>query len=112
MAVAPGELHDGGGSAALPPYQPRSEMPAGYEAVTLPPVREAGQPGGNPLELLPHGAFDCAMIFTPPAPVRLAVPHVQQRTNGECLAARAAMCLSYLKRPVRYERLVKLLAFT
>jgi ABC-type bacteriocin/lantibiotic exporter with double-glycine peptidase domain len=49
------------------------------------------------------------MIFHPPAPVRLAVPHVQQRTNGECLAACAAMCLGYVKWPVRYERLVKLL---
>jgi hypothetical protein len=37
------------------------------------------------------------MIFRPPAPVRLPVPHVQQRNNGECLVACIAMCLGYLK---------------
>lgn len=46
-------------AAKLPPYQPRSEMPAGYESITLPPVREAGPPDGNPL------------IFSPPRRVRL-----------------------------------------
>jgi ABC-type bacteriocin/lantibiotic exporter with double-glycine peptidase domain len=49
------------------------------------------------------------VIFHPPAAVRLPVPHVQQRAHGECLAACVAMCLAYLKRPVRYERLVHVL---
>jgi ABC-type bacteriocin/lantibiotic exporter with double-glycine peptidase domain len=49
------------------------------------------------------------MIFRPPSPARLHVPHVQQRANGECLAACVAMCLGYLNRPVRYDRLIKLL---
>ncbi len=39
----------------------------------------------------------------------LSVPHIQQRTEGECLAACAAMVLSYLKFPVSYDRLLEIL---
>lgn len=39
----------------------------------------------------------------------LAVPHVQQRRTGECLAACAWMICSYLQIPVDYQRLVRLL---
>jgi hypothetical protein len=40
-------------AAGLPPYQPRSTMPAGYEAVTPPLTRQSGQPAGDPRRLLP-----------------------------------------------------------
>ena len=39
----------------------------------------------------------------------LPVPHVPQREQGECLAACAAMMLSYLGHPVNYDKLIKLL---
>ncbi len=49
------------------------------------------------------------MLFRPPSPQFLAVPHAQQRNSGDCLAACAVMACNYLKIPVRYDRLVKLL---
>ena len=49
------------------------------------------------------------MMFRPDTPVRLPVPHIQQQAHGECLAACAAMCLEYLQRPVKLQRLIKLL---
>jgi ABC-type bacteriocin/lantibiotic exporter with double-glycine peptidase domain len=39
----------------------------------------------------------------------LPVPHIQQRAEGECLAACAAMVLSYLKFSATYEQLLKVL---
>jgi ABC-type bacteriocin/lantibiotic exporter with double-glycine peptidase domain len=42
-------------------------------------------------------------------PILLPVSHVQQRRDGECLPACAAMVLTYLGRPVNYNQLVKLL---
>jgi len=49
------------------------------------------------------------MLFKPPATHIIAVPHIQQRDTGNCLAACAAMICTYLEMSVRYERLVKLL---
>ncbi len=49
------------------------------------------------------------MIFRPPSPCHLSIPHIQQRHNGECLAACVNMVCSYLKKPIDYNRLVKLL---
>ncbi len=43
------------------------------------------------------------------ASLLLPVPHLQQRASGECLAACAAMVLAYLKMPLDYNRLLKLL---
>lgn len=48
------------------------------------------------------------MIFRPSSLVLLPVSHIQQRFSGECLAACAAMVLSYLDAPLNYEQLVKL----
>lgn len=42
-------------------------------------------------------------------PVILSVPLIQQRDEGECLAACAAMVLDYMGMSVPYERLLKLL---
>ncbi len=50
------------------------------------------------------------MFFQPSSTHLLAVPHIQQRNSGDCLAACAAMVCQYHKISVRYERLVKLLA--
>ncbi len=50
------------------------------------------------------------MLFRPPTTHLLAVPHLQQRNTGDCLAACAAMICAYLKISVRYDRLVKQLA--
>jgi ABC-type bacteriocin/lantibiotic exporter with double-glycine peptidase domain len=41
--------------------------------------------------------------------VLLAVPHVSQRSQGECLAACAAMMLRYLGHSANYDQLLKLL---
>ncbi len=41
--------------------------------------------------------------------VLLEVPHQPQRHDGDCLAACAAMLLAYLKRPLDYAQLLKLL---
>lgn len=49
------------------------------------------------------------MPFRPPSPQILAVPHIQQRRTGECLAACALMICSYLHITVDYQRLVRLL---
>lgn len=49
------------------------------------------------------------MLFRPPSPQILAVPHIQQRRTGECLAACAWMICSYLRIAVDYQRLVRLL---
>lgn len=43
------------------------------------------------------------------SPVRLSVQHVQQRTDGECLVACAAMIFVYLGLPFDYRRGVRLL---
>lgn len=43
-------------SAKQPAYQPRGDMPAGYEAVALPPVREAEPPDGDPRSILSAAA--------------------------------------------------------
>lgn len=43
------------------------------------------------------------------ASIILPVPHLLQRQPGECLAACAAMILTYLALPVNYNRLLKLL---
>ncbi|MCB0190684.1 MAG: C39 family peptidase [Anaerolineae bacterium] len=43
------------------------------------------------------------------SPVMLPVPHMRQRHPGECLAACAAMVLTYLGFSTSYERLLKLL---
>jgi len=50
------------------------------------------------------------MLFRPPSTHLLAVPHIQQRNTGDCLAACATMVCQYLKIPVQYDRLVKQLA--
>ena len=42
-------------------------------------------------------------------PVILPVPNIQQHDHGECLAACAAMVLTYLGLPTAYRRLLKLL---
>ncbi len=42
-------------------------------------------------------------------PVILPVPNIQQHDHGECLAACAAMVLTYLGFPTAYRRLLKLL---
>jgi ABC-type bacteriocin/lantibiotic exporter with double-glycine peptidase domain len=42
-------------------------------------------------------------------PVILAVPHIPQRQQGECLAACAAMVLTYLGLSVTYDQLLQLL---
>lgn len=49
------------------------------------------------------------MPFRPPSSQILAVPHVQQRRTGECLAACAFMICFYLQIAVDYQRLVRLL---
>ena len=49
------------------------------------------------------------MLFRPPSVQILAVPHIQQRRTGECLAACALMICSYLEVAVDYQRLVRLL---
>ena len=49
------------------------------------------------------------MLFRPPSAQILAVPHIQQRRTGECLAACALMICSYLRIAVDYQRLVRLL---
>ncbi|MBI5350125.1 MAG: peptidase C39 family protein [Chloroflexi bacterium] len=41
--------------------------------------------------------------------ILLPVPHVQQRQDGECIVACAAMILNYLGTEVRYEKLLRLL---
>lgn len=43
------------------------------------------------------------------SPIILAVPHVPQRQQGECLAACAAMVLAYLGLSVTYDQLLQLL---
>ncbi|MEM7530990.1 MAG: C39 family peptidase [Chloroflexota bacterium] len=47
------------------------------------------------------------MMFQPPTPCYLSVPHIQQMYPGDCLAACAAMCLSYLGIRYRYQRLLR-----
>ncbi len=42
-------------------------------------------------------------------PILLPVTHIQQRKNGECLAACAAMILNYMGLRIDYDRLLKLL---
>ncbi len=41
--------------------------------------------------------------------VLLPVPHRQQQSDGDCLAACAAMVLDYLNHPVEYDKLLQLL---
>lgn len=41
--------------------------------------------------------------------VSLRVPHIRQGKDGECLAASAAMILAYMRFPVTYKRLLRLL---
>lgn len=50
------------------------------------------------------------MLFRPSSTHLLAIPHIQQRNTGDCLAACATMVCQYLKIPVPYDRLVKQLA--
>jgi ABC-type bacteriocin/lantibiotic exporter with double-glycine peptidase domain len=45
----------------------------------------------------------------PPSSILLPVAHVPQRHHGDCLVACAAMVLTYLGRPVAYNRLLKTL---
>lgn len=49
------------------------------------------------------------MLFRPSFPRIIAVPHIQQKRTGECLAACALMICSYLKIAIDYQRLVRLL---
>lgn len=49
------------------------------------------------------------MFFQPPATHLLAVPHIQQRNTGDCLAACTAMVCQYLNKTVSYTQLLKLL---
>lgn len=49
------------------------------------------------------------MIDFQPSFVLLPVSHIQQQSPGDCLAACAAMALSYLGRSIRYNHLVRLL---
>ncbi|MEK7440427.1 MAG: peptidase C39 family protein [Chloroflexota bacterium] len=42
-------------------------------------------------------------------PVQLKVPHLQQSSDGECVAVCAAMVLEYLDVDVKYQRILKLL---
>jgi hypothetical protein len=48
-------------AAKLPAYQPRSEMPAGYDPATLPPTERTVPPAGNPLDLLPATTHSVAL---------------------------------------------------
>lgn len=41
--------------------------------------------------------------------ILLPIPHERQRQDADCLAACAAMVLTYLGQPIEYERLLKLL---
>ncbi len=47
--------------AKLPPYQPRTEMPANYAPITIPPTHKPGRPAGNPLDLLPPNPRSVAL---------------------------------------------------
>ena len=49
------------------------------------------------------------MLFQPPEPQLLSVPHIQQQDAGECLAACAAMVCAYLAIKTNYRRLVRAL---
>ena len=49
------------------------------------------------------------MIFRPPSSCRIQISHIQQRANGECLAACAAMACTYSGIKVDYKRLVRML---
>lgn len=49
------------------------------------------------------------MFFHPSVPVLLAVPHLQQSKNGECLATCTAMLLDYASYPYRMGQLLKTL---
>lgn len=49
------------------------------------------------------------MLFRPSSPKTLTVSLIQQRHNGECLAACAAMLFAYHEINVRYRQLLKLL---
>ena len=49
------------------------------------------------------------MLFQPPNVSLLDVPHIQQKRDGECLAACAAMVLQYYGQPRRYWRLRNIL---
>lgn len=49
------------------------------------------------------------MIFRPPSPCFIPVPHIQQKRAGECLAACAAMICTYLGVTVDYQRLMRIL---
>ncbi len=42
-------------------------------------------------------------------PVLLPVSHFEQRSTGECLAAGAAMLLTYLEIPITYDQLLQIL---
>lgn len=44
-----------------------------------------------------------------PSPILLPVAHVLQRQDGDCLVACTAMVLTYLGRPIAYERLLRTL---
>lgn len=48
------------------------------------------------------------MLFDPPTPVLLSVPHHQQKFTGDCLVACAMMVLDYHGLTFRYNRLVSL----
>ena len=49
------------------------------------------------------------MFFRPSVPVMLAVPHLQQSKNGECLATCTAMILTYSNHPYPLGQLLKIL---
>lgn len=49
------------------------------------------------------------MFFRPSVPVMLAVPHLQQSKNGECLATCTAMILTYSNHPCLLGQLLKIL---
>ena len=47
------------------------------------------------------------MLFSPPSPHFLSVPHLQQQNAGECLAACAVMICTYLGQDLSYRRVVR-----
>ncbi|MCB0091072.1 MAG: C39 family peptidase [Caldilineaceae bacterium] len=49
------------------------------------------------------------MLFQPPAPQYIPIPHIPQQDIGDCLAACAAMACAWIQIDVSYDRLLRLL---
>lgn len=50
-------------AANMPPYQPRTTTPQGWVAKNFQPTHPAGQPAGNPLDLLPTANRDLLRLL-------------------------------------------------